>query len=370
MASAAISATNVANDDLPQVAGEIIVLDPREVVIGERLRAIDTVWAGALGKSMRRDGQIHPIEVCRIDGRWHLAGPGGHRLTGAIAEGVSIEAKEVSSEPTSRRRREAVENIFRRDNDPLERAAAIAELVYLHKVRAGIDPKKAGRAVSADARWQKAVSAEADDANATFAFAYGWSDEVAAQIGLKKRTIEYDLMLYRRLPPSLVEQLRVARHPILSNASQLRTLAKLDSAAKQGRAVDMLVSGEARAIGDAVKVIENRPAPDRDAKLLSAFLGAFQRMTLTEKKGALEQLRAQLPAGTDLSNVERFSPSHVRYREEALSAIDDARELIDGIDDDDLLPFDRMADLRRASGALQMVRLSISANAFDLGDQG
>jgi len=115
--AAAVQATNVANDDAPQIAGEILLLDPREIIIGERLRKIDPVWAEALGKSMQRDGQIHPIEVCRIEGRWHLAGPGGHRLTGAIATGIPIEAREVSADAASRRRREAVENVLRRDND-------------------------------------------------------------------------------------------------------------------------------------------------------------------------------------------------------------------------------------------------------------
>lgn len=297
--AAAVQATNVANDDAPQIAGEILLLDPREIIIGERLRKIDTVWAEALGKSMQRDGQIHPIDVCQIEGRWHLAGPGGHRLTGAIAAGIPVEAREVSADADSRRRREAVENVLRRDNDPVERATAIAELVRLHKVRVGINPARSGAAIAADVRWQKAVAAEAADANDTMSLAYGWSQEVAEQIGFTKRTVERDLMLYRRLKPSLVEQLRTARHPILSNATQLRTLAKLDGA-EQGRAVDLLLSGEARAIGDAVKVVQNRPAPDRGAKLLSAFLGAFERMTLSERKGALETLRPMLPAGFSL----------------------------------------------------------------------
>lgn len=300
MAAPALRATNVANDDAPQVAGEIILLDPRDVVIGERLRPIDPVWAGALGQSMRRDGQIHPIDVCEIDGRWHLAGPGGHRLTGAIAAGLSVEARVVSADLDTRRRREAVENVLRRDNNPIERAAAIAELVRLHKVRAGIDPAKSGGAVAAETRWQKAVAAEAADANDTMSFAYGWSQEVAEQIGFTKRTVERDLMLYRRLAPSLVERLRVVRHPILSNATQLRTLAKLDDA-QQVRAVDLLLAGAAKAIGDAVKIVTNKPAPDRDAKLLSAFIGNFKRMSLAERKGALETLRPLLPAGFNLS---------------------------------------------------------------------
>jgi hypothetical protein len=52
-----------------------------------------------------------------------------------------------------RRRREAAENLFRRANDPLERAEAIAELVRLQRERAGID--EAERATPAPKRCAK-----------------------------------------------------------------------------------------------------------------------------------------------------------------------------------------------------------------------
>lgn len=307
MASAAI-ATTVANDDAPQVAGEIIVLDPREIVIGDRLRAIDPAWAAALGKTMQSDGQIHPINVCRVDGVWHLAGPGGHRLTGAKMVGLPIEAREVSTNIDGQRRREAVENVFRRQNDPIERAAALAELVRLHKLRHGIDPSKDGRAASVNARWQKRIADEADDTTATIAVVYGWTDDVAADVGLSARTVRDDLMLYRRLPPSLIDRLRRHKHPALKNAAQLRSLAKIE-ADQQAKVVELLVAPGAslghpqpKTVNEAIGLERHfagqaKPKPDAEAKRLSAFLGAYQRMSLAEKKGALTLLRDMLPAG-------------------------------------------------------------------------
>ena len=303
----------------PQIAGEIVLLDPRDIDIreSERLRPVDPVWADAIGSSMARDGQVNAVHVCATpEGGWVLAGPGGHRVTGARKHGVPIEAKIVSANRDVQRRWEAVENLFRRSNDPLERAEAVAELVRLHKLRAGIDPAKDGRTASAQTRWQKQVKSEADDANVTMTFAYGWSADVAEQLGLSKSTIERDLLLYRRLPPSLVARLRDARHPVATNAGQLRALAKLDDDL-QAQVVDRMIGENAsladvfsgsprpKTVSAALAAIRgSNAAQDPEAKRLSAFIGAFSRMSIAEKKGALAELAGLLPAGFQIIEGE------------------------------------------------------------------
>ena len=179
----------------------------------------------------------------------------------------------------------------------MERAAFIAAKVDILKRRAGIDPAKDGRVASADARWKKAVANEAKDASATIAVAYGWADDVAEQIGLSRRTVEYDLMLYRRLAPSLIARLREVRHPAAGNASQLRALAKLDEA-DQGRAVAMLLDGRAKGVGDAVKALSGKRAPDPADKRFSAIIGTLSRMGHAERTGLLQSpdFHALLPA--------------------------------------------------------------------------
>jgi ParB family chromosome partitioning protein len=123
----------------PADPGDVIPLDPNEIELGERLRPIDTAWATAIGQSMKRDGQIHTVDVRRVGNAWQLAGAGGHRVTGARLAGIAIDVRVVLFDEDSSRRREAAENLFRRANDPLERAEAIAELVRLQRERAGID---------------------------------------------------------------------------------------------------------------------------------------------------------------------------------------------------------------------------------------
>ncbi|MHA3840423.1 hypothetical protein ACX0GZ_04290 [Sphingomonas aestuarii] len=285
----------------PVSAGEIIILDPTEITIGDRLRPIDPVFAEAQGRSMVRDGQIYPIDVCRLPGQngWFLAGPGGHRLTGARIVGMEgIECRVVSANPASRQRREAVENLFRRANDPLERAAAVAQLVRLQKERAGIEAD-AHRTSSVPQKLSRQIALDTADTLETISNVYGWSEEVGAEIGFTGRTVRNDLLLYRSLVPSLISRLRDARHPIVSNGTQLRALAKLGEQ-EQADAVEKLVSGGAKTVAEATKSAAAKPKPDAEAKRLSTFIGTFQRMALAERKGALAHLRDLLPAGFKL----------------------------------------------------------------------
>ncbi len=279
---------------LPPVdPGEIIPLDPHEIELGERLRPIDLAWATAIGQSMKRDGQIHAVDVRWTGGRWQLAGAGGHRVMGARTAGISIEARVVLFDGDVSRRREAAENLFRRANDPLERAEAIAELVRLHREKAGIEDAT-HREVSAS----KAFRQEVEGTLEIFSNVYGWSEEIGAEIGFTGRTVRNDLFLYRGLKPSVAQQLRDRNHPILKNATQLRALARLDGA-EQSAVADRLLDG-ARSVAEALAANSNRPKPSDEDKRLSAFLGTFARMSLAEKKGALAQLAGMLPAGFQL----------------------------------------------------------------------
>lgn len=286
----------------PEVVGEIVLIPVDQIDASNRLRPVDPVWAAALGGAMAAEGQRTPIEVCRLPGqtRYTLV-CGGHRHAGAeIAFITHLRAEIVSSDAAERKLREVSENLLRRDLSPLDRAAAIAQLVALYKVRNGVDPNKDGRAASANARWQKQLDSEAEDAKVTMTFAYGWNDALAEELGFSAETIKRDLYLARRLAPSVIEELREADHDILNNAAQLRALAKLEPT-EQAIVAKKLASG-AKSVSDA-RGTGNGPKA-ADDKNLSAFLGAFGRMSVTEKKGALALLAKQLPAGWSLTGPE------------------------------------------------------------------
>lgn len=281
-----------------------ILIRTDEVDSADRLRPIDTVWAEALGQMMARDGQDTAIQVCRLPGknRWTLV-VGAHRLAGACAAGIEyLKAEVVSADRDDRRLREVRENLWRSDLTPVDRAAFIAEAVAIHKRRAGIDPAADGRVGSAAVRWQKAVKNEAVDATLTVRGVYGFVEAVAVELGFSHQTIERDLMLYRRLPPSVVERLRAARHPVLKNATQLRALAKLEGA-DQAKALNALVgdAGEepCKTVADAIKRTKPpREAPRPEQKRFNTVLDTISRMGAAERLALFQspQFQDVIPA--------------------------------------------------------------------------
>ena len=310
----------------PDVVGQIILLRPDEIDASDRLRPIDPVWAEALAGVMQAEGQRTPIEVCRLPGQTtYKLVTGGHRHAAAQMKGLYLRAEVVTNDATERRLREISENLHRRDLAPIDRASFIAELVAVHKARAGLDASQDGRAASANARWQQAVDAEADDTNATIALAYGWADQVADNLGYSRRTIYNDLLLVRRIPASIIDALRRADHPVLRNAGQLRALAKLDDSA-QRKVIGLLIHADMQIAGApfasvsaAVAAMSDCQAPAPDAKRLSAFIGSFGRMGLAEKKGALDHLAGMLPAGFDLVTGEAPTIEAAKQLRDALS---------------------------------------------------
>jgi ParB-like chromosome segregation protein Spo0J len=291
-------------DGTPRVFGDVFAVDAAEVDASKRLRPIDTSWATALGQIVLAEGQLTPIQVSRNRGKgkpWILIA-GGHRHAAAelFLDLNPLRAIEVEGGELMQRQAEISENLHRRDLNPIDRATFIAELHDVLRARSGLDPSLSPQQIAVNARWQKELAKAAGDAWLTMSHAYGFSDQIAEQSGLSLPTIKRDLMLARRLSPLVVDRLRA--HPIARNATQLRALAKLDPA-EQTAVVDRLVAG-AKSVAEALALLRDKPKAAPEDKRLSAFIGAFARMSLTEKKGALAQLAGMLPAGFRLAQGE------------------------------------------------------------------
>ncbi|WP_052215603.1 MucR family transcriptional regulator [Sphingomonas sp. ERG5] len=345
------TAPAIANDDQPIVAGEIILIPVAQVEIGERMRDLDEFWALALGNVMAREGQQTPIEVCRLPGKpgWRLVA-GAHRLTGARAVGMElIEAREVSNSMAHRKMREISENLWRRDLDPIDRAAFMAELVILKREAVGLEAA-AHRSASVAKRWQQELTDEAEHTVETISNVYGFSEEIGVQLGLSGRTVRNDLLLYRRLAPSQVAKLRAARHPLATNAAQLRVLTKLDHS-EQEQAIDLLLGGSVKTIGDAIaKMKGTNRATNPDDKRLSAFIGTFHRMDIAEKRGALFHLAPLLPAGAKL----------VEDGKALVGALDAAFKILVQLSDGEAVEDE---DIHEACGLVQSALLRLNAGA-------
>jgi len=350
-------ATAPANDTLQfEQVDDTGFVRVEDVEVGKRLRSVDPVWADALGSAMLREGQATPIVICRLPGqpKWMLVA-GAHRLEGARLHGIEqLKAEIISARVGERAQREISENLWRRGLDPLERAAFIAKQVEIIKIRKGIDPEQDIRSVAAQVRWNRArgaaVKAEAADASEIFSHAYGWSDEIAEKLGVSAKTVTNALALYRQIPPSAASRLRAAKHPIIDNASELSKLAKLTDE-ELDAVVDLLIAGRAKRVAEAKALVSGKhDTSSPEDKRLSTFVGTFQRMTLSERHGALQQL--PLPAGTSFW--------HGQHRADMLAALNAGFAVLTGLLDGEPTDDDALLD---AAGKLQQMLHTIQGVA-------
>lgn len=279
------------------VIDQVFEVPIAQIDASDRLRPIDRIWAAALGAIMEREGHRTPVELARVGSGLKLVA-GGHRLEGRRLQGhTTIRAVIVAADRIAARQAEISENLWRKDLEPIDRAAFVAELVALEKLRKGVDPAKDGRTASAAARWSAKKAAA--DATETISSAYGWADEVGAHLGLTGRTIRNDLALHRGLIPDVAAKLR--GHPVSRNAGQLQALAKL-SADDQRAVAGMLLDKACRGVSEAVATLRQRPKPSPEAKAWSAFFGSWGRMSAARRRDALRELAEQgLPAGVRIS---------------------------------------------------------------------
>lgn len=275
----------------PTVVGELLLIEVAEIEMGERLRPIDKVWAKALGGMMVAEGQDEAIKVCRLPGRtnYRLVA-GGHRLVGAALAGMTyIKAEVVTNDELARRAIEVRENLFKKGLDPLDRAAFVAELITLKKLEAGVDPNATSQQIAIQARWQKQLSDDAADAEDIVSSAYGFTENVAEDLGFSSRTIIRDLFLHRRLLPDVSARLR--SHAICRNAGQLKALAKL-SETEQREIAGMLAEGTVKSVAEAVATIKQTPKASAEDKRFSTIIGTLGRMSDRERGGVLAHIAA------------------------------------------------------------------------------
>lgn len=281
----------------PEGGAPILEIPVGHIHMGQRLRPVDPVWAEALGAILARDGQLTPIEVCRLPGdtRWTLV-TGAHRLAGAIHAGLPrVKAIQVSADRMERRLREVSENLWRRDLGPIDRAAFVGELFELLRARAGLTPEQDGRVASIRARWghsnRQAAKNEVKNTSLIVTHEYGWSDEVAAQVGLSRPTVYRDVLLHKGLCPSLRDRLRTL--PGGDNATQLRKLAEMPWDAQRA-VIAAVEEGRARDLKDAVAQARGKPpAPDAEMKRWATIVSTLGRMGRRERRRVFEQLAGQ-----------------------------------------------------------------------------
>lgn len=268
-------------------ARQVYLVDVDLIDLGERVRPIDRDWAEAIGTSMEGpQGQLTPIEI-RPAGDRYVVVFGGHRLTGAQIKGrPQIEAYILADfDDLAARERQIIENLYRRELSALHRAAFVTELYEVEKARHGWEAGQSAQSFKISKRWAK-------DTSANIALVSGLSDSVAEKVGLSRRALFLDLSLHRSVNQAVSAAL--AARQIDAPAAQLRAIGKLDAVA-QKRIAAQIEAGAS--VQDALKALSPAPQKSPEDKAFSAFIGAFGRMGLREKRAAMKALQGHLPAG-------------------------------------------------------------------------
>lgn len=254
-----------------ETAGDVLALNPHDILIGDRLGAFHPDKAQALGQLMFTDGQIVPIIIRPSGPRaakpWTLVA-GHHRLVGALLFDMPVIYAIIIDADADPLRVEAMENAARPTRSPLERASfvrAIADAAEarLQEQHGDLSPAQIAIRARWDAVKAKAAGverdealneAEADHTVASFATVYGWQESTAEAVGLSKRTIRDDIALHRALIAPFPDLWRdLATHAAIGeNASALRDIAAIGDIDDRRALIESLIQAPEMTLAEAM----------------------------------------------------------------------------------------------------------------------
>jgi len=238
-----------------------------DILVPERLRAVEDDHALAIQASIVEHGLLNPITVRATPAaeRPYTLVAGAHRLRAVelLDDGEGIDAIVVKGDRDEAILIEIAENLFRNDLSVLDRAVFVQTYRDVWERKYGAigpgNPEFSNRANLAQLIEDEAAA--------------GFSAHVADRMGVSPRAVKRLNQIAQNLPKSVREAVRGT--PIADNQSQLLSLAKLppDVRRKAGTAVKK-TGGDFKA---AMAALMPREAPDIDAKLLSKLIDAWER---------------------------------------------------------------------------------------------
>lgn len=235
--------------------GRMIAVDPRTIVVADRLREVDPdVVAAIRAVGLRTD--LHPLIIRRIGERYHLVA-GAHRLQAALEDGASsVFAIPKTLTNDDARLVEIEENTIRKGLRGLERARFLAEWKRIYEQR---HPETRNGAHGHNkGRNEKGI--------------FPFSKIAAKKLDCEASTIKKSVALFRSLDDGIVE--RVAGTWIAEKDSVLRAISEV-AKPRQAAVVEALLRTE---------------APAKTVKAALAELDGFTIQTLSPEDRQFEAL--------------------------------------------------------------------------------
>ena len=229
---------------------ELRRLSCQSIIVKNRLRRVLPERLDAMAESIRLKGGVQtPIEcedtpdgprlvygLHRLEATIHLQLPDVPALV--YPEGYFGSEEDI-------REREITENIDRAELTALERAVFVSAWVDIYRARAGA--KKPGP--------KKPVIEDEEELSAKFAL--NFTEAAQNTFGISRRAV-----FHARKIASIAKSLRdrIDAHPLATNQSALLLLAD-ESADRQERVVQLILSGEATSVAEAIGIIDRQPKP-------------------------------------------------------------------------------------------------------------
>lgn len=211
-----------------------------QIVVPERLRAVEEEHALAIAQSIVEHGLIHPITVrstpAAKKGNYTLVA-GAHRLRGfEINDEVEIDAIVMEADKDEAQLVEITENLFRNDLSVIDRAVFVASYREVWERKYGkVEPGRPGNRANLSQLF-------GDEAEAG-----SFSEHVADRMGLSKRAVERLNRIARNLHPEVRTAIRGTS--VADNQSLLLKIAKM------GPTVQRQAATAFRSIGDMAKAL-------------------------------------------------------------------------------------------------------------------
>jgi ParB family chromosome partitioning protein len=265
----------------------LIQITPDQVIVADRLRAIDADYVELLANSMAESGQHTPIQVgpAEADGRHRLIA-GAHRVAAAKLANITLNARVFTGNALQQRMLEIDENLLRRELSELDRAVFLDER------------KRVWEALNPGTGMGKA-SPKKNDKNVVLFHAGAFSEDAAKRLQLSRRQVER-FVARARIEPDLRERLAGTRWA--DHGATLDALAKAGPADRRKMVLALTrAENPARNVAAAqIEVMGSRaPVRSERAKRLDALLSAWRHADKATQREFLESV-AQDRSGREL----------------------------------------------------------------------
>jgi hypothetical protein len=266
----------------------VIVLNPADIIVGDRLRALDRESVERLKESISRIGLKTPISVRSSVQGWTLVA-GRHRLAACIELGIKQIAVVVeTSSELDARLWEIAENLHRAELTALERAEHVSQWIKLRgERRAGASCDQADEKLDQVGPVSELIPARGGRGRE------GGVRAAARELGISRAGALRAVQRVDRISPAVREVLREIPE-IADNGVELDALAALP-AEQQAAAVAVVQNGGAPSIRAAIAT-SARPTGRKAANgdnPLDAILEQIRRLGENERESLWDALAGQ-----------------------------------------------------------------------------